>query len=86
MIEDEDTELAKGDIILHVPDSELNGLTDEDSDESDDEAQGNINHLGKGMLNTLSFKFDCGNKGKIEIIRSCLIICNVYFNKRKGHL
>ena len=53
MIEDEDADLAGADIILHVSDPEINGLTDDDSDESDDKTQGNINYFRKGMLNTL---------------------------------
>ena len=53
LIEDEDAKLVGADIILHVPDLEINGLTNEDSDESDDKEQGNKNHLGKRMLNML---------------------------------
>ena len=31
------------------------------------------------------FKFNCVNKGLKSTIRSCLIICNVYFHKREDH-
>ena len=38
---------------MHILDPKLNELIDKDSDESEDEALDNINHLEKGMLNTL---------------------------------
>lgn len=47
ILEDED---EGGDIVLHIPESEENVPTDEDSDKSDDEATGHINKLGKGLL------------------------------------
>lgn len=48
----EEDEADGGDIILHVPEPEIDSITDEDSDKSDDEAEGNINHLGKKLLST----------------------------------
>ena len=53
IIKDESAELTEADLILHIPDPKLHGLTDKDCDESDDETLGNTNHLGKGMLKTV---------------------------------
>ena len=53
MIEDESAKLTGADLVLHIPDREFIQLTDEDSDESGNETLGNVNHLGKRMLNTL---------------------------------
>ena len=53
LIEDESAKLTEADLVLHIPDPEFIQLTDEDSDESGNETLGNVNHLGKRMLNTL---------------------------------
>ena len=53
MIENKSAKLTEAASVLHILDPELNGLTDENFDEFDDETVGNINHLGKGMLNML---------------------------------
>ena len=51
---DESAKLTGADVVLHTPDPELHGLT-EDSDESDNETLGNVNHLAKGLLNALVY-------------------------------
>ena len=43
LIEDESAKLTEADLVLHIPDPELNGLTDEDSYESNVKKLGNIN-------------------------------------------
>ena len=46
LVEEESVKLTEADSVLYIPDPELNGLTDEDSYESDDKKLGNINNLG----------------------------------------
>lgn len=50
---EEDGHFEGGKCVLHIPEQEKNALTDEDSDTSDEENAGNLNHLGRILLTTL---------------------------------
>ena len=51
-LEEEDGHFQGGKCVLHIPEQEKNALTDEDSDTSDEENAGNLNHLGRILLTT----------------------------------
>lgn len=50
----DDKDSVAGNMYFDIPELEQNGLTDIDSDDSDDDSAGNPNHLGREILNTVT--------------------------------
>ena len=75
-IEHESAKLIGAHLVLHCPDPERNGLNDKDCDESDYETQGDINHLGKEMLNHLIIAMKLLKRRSITFLLQLITCCN----------